>query len=175
MVQVGIDVYITHRKYEVKLHYAAIVQINPFFCLHQENKSSESIEKFRQASYHCKSVLTAVKLVYGNKTKESLISQKLGSWLFWRIPNSVTNKANSAILPLFNSPEVLSSASDKVKLHNISVTPKMVKKVVTNLDSSKASGPDGIPVVVLKNCELNSGTLAELFNMCQKETCLLDC
>ena len=90
--------------------------------------------------------------MYGNKTKESLISQKLGSWLFWRIPNSVLNKANSAILPLFNSPEVLSSASDKVKLHNISVTPKMVKKVVTNLDSSKASGPDGIPVVVLKNC-----------------------
>ena len=29
----------------------------------------------------------------------------------------------------------------------------MVKKVITNLDSSKASGPDCIPVVVLKNCE----------------------
>ena len=40
-----------------------------------------------------------------------------------------------------------------LKLHKISVTPKMVKKVITNLDSSKASGPDCIPVVVLKNCE----------------------
>ena len=39
------------------------------------------------------------------------------------------------------------------KLHNISVTPKMVKKVIMNLDLSKASGPDCIPVVVLKNCE----------------------
>ena len=29
----------------------------------------------------------------------------------------------------------------------------MVKKVITNLDSSMASGPDCIPVVVLKNCE----------------------
>ena len=29
----------------------------------------------------------------------------------------------------------------------------MVKKVVMDLDSSKASGPDCIPVVVLKNCE----------------------
>ena len=40
-----------------------------------------------------------------------------------------------------------------LKLHNISVTPKMVKKVIINLDLSKASGPDCIPVVVLKNCE----------------------
>ena len=50
-----------------------------------------------------------------------------------------------------------------LKLHNISVTPKMVKKVITNLDSSKASGPDRIPVVVLKNCEPElSYMLAEL-------------
>ena len=38
--------------------------------------------------------------------------------------------------------------------YNISVTPKMVRKVVMNLDLSKASGPDCIPVVALKNCEL---------------------
>ena len=40
-----------------------------------------------------------------------------------------------------------------LKLHNISVTPKMVKKVIINLDSSKASGPDCIPDCILKNCE----------------------
>ena len=39
-----------------------------------------------------------------------------------------------------------------LKLHNISVTPKMVKKVIMNLDSSKASGSYAIPGVVLKNC-----------------------
>ena len=38
-----------------------------------------------------------------------------------------------------------------LKLHNISVTPKMVKKVIMNFDLSKASGPDCIPVVVLKS------------------------
>ena len=32
---------------------------------------------------------------------------------------------------------------------NISVTPKTVKKAIMNLDSSKPSGPDCIPVVVL--------------------------
>ena len=41
-----------------------------------------------------------------------------------------------------------------LKLYKISVTPKMIKKVIMNLDLSRASGPDCIPVVVLKNCEL---------------------
>ena len=92
------------------------------------------------------------------------------------------NEGKSAVPLLFNGPEVLSSASDKakifaknfsrnsnlddsgislrvfysrtnLKLHNISITPKMVKKVITNHDSSKACGPDCIPVVVLKSCE----------------------
>ena len=170
--------------------------------MYQKDKSSESKVKFRQASNHCKRVLEAAKLAYANKTKESITSQKLGSRDFWRITNSVLNKGKSAIPPLFNSPEVLSSASDKaksfsqifsknsnfhddsgislpvfpsrtnLKLHNISVTPNMVKKVIMNLDLSKVSGPDCIPVVVLKNCgpELFY-ILAELFNKCLKESC----
>ena len=40
-----------------------------------------------------------------------------------------------------------------LKLHNISVTPKMIRKIIMNLDLSKASGRNCIPVVVLKNCE----------------------
>ena len=123
----------------------------------------------------------------------------------WRIANSILNKGKSAIPPLFHSLEVLSSASDKaklfaenfsmnsnlndsgislpvfssrtnLKLHNISVTPKMVRKVVMNLDLSKASGLDCIPVAVLKNCEPElSYILAELFNKCLKESCFSDC
>ena len=62
------------------------------------------------------------------------------------------------------------------KLHNISVTLKMVRKVVVNLDLSKACGPDCIPVVVLKNCEPELRyRLAELFNKCFKESCSPDC
>ena len=52
----------------------------------------------------------------------------------------------------------------------------MVKKVITNLDSSKASAPDCIPVVGLKNCEPElSYILAELSKMCLKESCFPDC
>ena len=62
-----------------------------------------------------------------------------------------------------------------LKLH-ISVKSKMVKKVITNLDSSNASGPDCIPVVVLKICEHEvSYILAELFHLCLKEPYFPDC
>ena len=62
------------------------------------------------------------------------------------------------------------------KPHNISVTLKMVKKVIMSLNLSKASRPDCIPVVVLKKCEPELlYMLAELFNKCLKESCFPDC
>ena len=67
------------------------------------------------------------------------------------------------------------SSRTNLKLHNISVTSMMVKKVIMNLDLSKASGPDSIPVVVLRNCEPEfSYILSELFNKCLKESCFPD-
>ena len=50
------------------------------------------------------------------RQKESIVSQKVGSHDFWRIANSVLNRGKSAIPPLFNGPEVLTSASEKAKL-----------------------------------------------------------
>ena len=93
-----------------------------------------------------------------------------------------SRKANLLTPLLFNNPEELSSSSAKTNLlaksfykdfnlddsgiplsvfppgtnqnlYNISVPPKTVKKFLTNLDSSKASGPNYIPLVVLKNFE----------------------
>ena len=52
----------------------------------------------------------------------------------------------------------------------------MVKKVVTNLDLSKAPGLDYTPVVVLKNCEPEcSYILVELITKYLKGSCLPDC
>ena len=139
------------------------------------------------------------------KQKSPLLPRNVAFGDFWRIANSVLSKGKSAIPPLFNKPDVLSSASDKaklfaenyslnsnlddsgiflrffpsrtnLKLHNISVTLKMAKKVVMNLDLSKASGPDCITVVVPKNCEPElSYMLAELFDKCLKNSCFPDC
>ena len=107
--------------------------------------------------------------------------------------------------PLFSCPKLLSSASDTakflpenfsknsnlddsgiylpvfrsrtdLKLDNISLTLKMVKKVIMNFNLSKASCPDCIPVVFLKNCEPELFyILAELFNECLKESCFPGC
>ena len=53
--------------------------------------------------------------------------------------------------------------SKQNKIKNKRLT-KMVKKDIANVDSSRASVPDCIPVVVLKNCEPElSYILAELF------------
>ena len=63
-------------------------------------------------------------------------------------------------LPVFSS-------RTNLKLHKIFVTPKIVEKVIMNIDLSKTSGPDCIPVAVLKNCESElSYILPELFNKC---------
>ena len=40
-----------------------------------------------------------------------------------------------------------------LKLHNIPVTHKLFKKVINNPDSSKAPGPDYMPVLILQNYE----------------------
>ena len=113
------------------------------------------------------------------KEKSTSLSNNLALETLLR---NVLSKSKSTILPLFNIPELLSSASDKaksfvenfskysnlddsgislpvfpcradLKLHNISVKSKMVKKVMINFDLSKTSVPECITVLVLKNCE----------------------
>ena len=96
--------------------------------MHQKDNSKV---KFREASNLCKRFLEAAKLVYANKTEDFITSQKLGSWDFCQIPNSVLKKGKSVKPPLFNGPEVLSSASDKVKLFAEN----------SNLDDSSVSLP----------------------------------
>ena len=114
------------------------------------------------------------------------------------------NRTKSAIVPLFNGQKVLTSASEKAKLFarlfskkfnvddsgnelptfshrtnttlsNMVITPKMVEKATSKPDSSMASGPDGILVVVLKNCEPElSFVLTDIFNLYLKQ-CFPDC
>ena len=122
-VQVRIDVYIPHRKYQVKPHLSpwfsttcasVIAHRNNFFCLYQQKKSSPSKGKFRQVGNHCKRILEAAKLAYANKVPVTF--KKLGFLNIWRIANSVLNKSKSALPPLFNGPDWLFSPSDKAKL-----------------------------------------------------------
>ena len=107
-------------------------------------------------------VLEAAKHAYANKPKECMICQKPGLSDFSWIAVSVLNKGKSTIfLHNNNSPEVVSSVSDKAKLfaenlskncnvddsgaslsaflsrtslkRHVSLTPKLVKKVTTKI------------------------------------------
>ena len=139
-----------------------LIEITFFVCIKRINLLNL---KLRQAGNCRKRVLEAAKLAYANKRKESITSEKLGSQDFWRIANSVFNKGKSALPPLFKSDKAIlfpknfsrnSNLNDSgislpvfpsrtnLKLHSISVTPKLVRKVITYFDLSKTPGPDCI-------------------------------
>ena len=96
-LQVRIDVCIPHHKYQANPHSSPYFIEITFFRLYQQNKSSESKVKFRQASNRCKRVFEAAKLEYATETKQSITSQELGSRDFWRIANSVFNEGKSTV------------------------------------------------------------------------------
>ena len=90
-LQVGIDVYIPHRKYQVKSHSspwfsaacaAAIVHTNHFFHLYQKDNSFDCKVKFIQVSNCCKRVLDAAKLPYAIKQKSPLRPRNLAPGTF---------------------------------------------------------------------------------------------
>ena len=151
-----------------------------FFRLYQTDKSSESKVKFRNASNRCKRVLEAPKLPYANKTKESITSLALRT--FGKLQIVFSTKVN--LLYLLYSMAWRCSASDKaklfaenfsknsnlddpgislpvfpsktsLKLHNIFLTPRMVKTIIVNLDLSKTFCLERIPVVAIKTVSLN--------------------
>ena len=127
---------------------------------------------FRQANTCCKAFLKIPNLLMLMKHKSSLLP---------RIANYVLNKGKSAVSPLYDDPKNFSHKSNlddsgisltafpsgtNLKMNNISVTPKLLKKVLTDLYLSKAPGPDCIPLVVLNNCKPEcSYILAKLLNM----------
>ena len=66
---------------------------------------------------------------------------------------SLAQRSSNLHLRTFLRTLTLITNRTNLELHNISVTLKMVKMVIRNLNLSKASGADCILVVVLKNCE----------------------
>ena len=180
---------------------AAIAHRNLYFHQYQREKSSHNKVLFNQARNHCKSVINNAKSTYQQETHNRISSQKIGSRDFWRIIKSVTSNKRSSIPPIFNGPEVLSSSKDKAELFSnifstnstlddsghavpefplrtnkvldsCCITPAKISSIISNLDASKATGPDGIPVILFQKCapEL-SPVLSRLYNKCIAESC----
>ena len=68
------------------------------------------------------------------------------------------------------------SSRTAVKLDDIPVTPKLVKKAINSINFSKASDPDCILVAVMKNFEPEfSYILAGRFIIILRKSCFPDC
>ena len=209
-VQVGIDCFIPHRKFQMKPHSLpwfspacayAIAHRNHYFHQYHRSGSDENKALFNGARNRCKKVLERAKAEYAEATQQSIASQQIGTRDFWRITNSILNRGKSTIPPLFNGPEVLTSSKDKANLFanrfasnstlddsqhtlpdfssrtdqeisTMRITVRMVARIISQLDASKAIGPDNIPAIVLKKCSAElSPVLSKLYNKCLAESC----
>ena len=184
---------------------AAIAHRNHYFHLFRRDNSPDNKRLFTLARNNCRKVLDDAKSRYMESNKSRIASQRLGSRDFWKIFNNVFNRGKSNIPPLFDGLEVLSSSKDKAELFaqlfsrncslnsssydlpdfpsrcndslcDVHITPQSVAKVISKLNSSTASGPDNIPVIVLQRCspELSS-ILSKLFNKCLVESSFPSC
>ena len=205
-VEIAIDCYIPHRTFQLKPHSspwftsfcaAAIAHRNHYFHQYHRNATPENKKLFCDSRNHCKRVLKA--------TRRSVASQLIGSRDFLRICNSVLNRGKYTIPPLFNSPGVLTTSTDKAnlfasnfsynstlddgsqqlpgfpsrteqKLSSKNITAKMVSRAIYDLDTSKVTGPERIPAIVLKMCSPElSPFLDKLYNKCLAESYFPSC
>ena len=120
-VEIGIDCYIPHKRFQLKPHSSAwftpscattISHYNHYFHQYHRNVTPKNKKLFCDSRNHCKKVLKDARFDYAKATRRSVASQLNGSCDFWRICNSINNS-----LPyLFNGPEVLTTSIDKANL-----------------------------------------------------------
>ena len=202
-LRAGIEEFIPHKRYQVKPHSApwfspecsaAIANKNHHYHCYRRNSNSSNRNSFKKARNYCRKVLDSAKSSYKESTKRKIADQQLGSKDFWKIINSVLNKSKSNIPPLINGPEILQSSRDKAELlarifsmnFNLNSAtksvPEFAKRTSSILDKMKitptstASGPDHIPVIVLKKLSPElSPVLSQLFSKCLDQMAFPEC
>ena len=85
---------------------------------------------------HWKRILKEARSNYAETTRRSIAPQLTGSRDFWRISDSVLNRENSTIPPLFIGPKILTTSTDKANLFDRNFTCN------SNLDDGSQQLPD---------------------------------
>ena len=180
---------------------AAIAHRNHFFHLYHQNRSDETKAAFKTARNQCKRILRNAEQSYAESIQTRIGEESLGSKEFWRITNKVLGRGKASIPTLVEGPTQVISSTDKAsifaskfashstlddqgclppdfppltdeRLCDLKVSAGQISKLIKELDSTKATGPDSIPVVVLKHLSPElSPIFAKLFNRCLKEKC----
>ena len=107
-VEIGIDCYIPHRKFQFKPHSspwftpcaAVITHRNHYFHQYHRNATLENKKLFCDSHNRCKRVLKYATSNYAETTRRSFASQLIGYRDFWKICNSVLNRGKSTMPPL---------------------------------------------------------------------------
>ena len=179
---------------------ASVAHSNHHYHLYVKNPK-EYRQQFVDARNEHTKVIRNAKNNYAESIKTKIGNEQLGSREFWRITNKVLGRGKSSVPTLINGPEVISSSIDKAELFaknfasnsnlddkgcalpnyssktdkslsSFTVSAKEVAKLIKALDSTKATGPDNIPVIVLKNISPElSPILAKVFNKCLLQKC----
>ena len=180
---------------------SAIAHRNHHFHKYNRNKCQETKSEYKAASRRCSRILRQAVSAYQENVHSKIQDQRLGSREFWKITNTVLHRGKSAIPTLLHGPEVLSSSADKASLFadmfasngnlddsnhpvpvfelrtesvlsSVKFKVSEVKSFISALAENKATGPDKIPIIVLKNTapEL-APILTKLFNRCISEGC----
>ena len=142
-VQIGIDVYIPHRNYQVKPHSspwlsaacaAAVAYRNHFFHLYQQNNLLHLKQNLDRLVIIVKGFLKLLNLLMSIKQESLALPRNLALVIFGKLLIVFSIKVNLLYL-LYLTDEVLSSAFDNVKLFAKNFSKN------SNLDDSSISLP----------------------------------
>ena len=148
----------------------------------QRTRNPLDIQKYRDKRREAKNTFAEAKRDYYTNLSHKIMDPNTTSKSYWKLVKSVYgNKQHVSIPPLLENGVLINSDTEKAnllnayftsqtippdsnmplpdfefltnaRLNNIVITPSLVKRVLSNLDPSKASGPDEISNRVLKLC-----------------------
>jgi len=178
----------------------AISVRNHHYHIYKGEPNENNRQTFLNARKSCKQTIRLAKTQHATHYQDKIAQSKVGDKSFWRLTKEIQKGNSRSVIPsLIQGDQVLSDAKDKAnlfcsifanistlddqgieppafserttkKLPQIRIFPKCVRRTLQSLDTSKASGPDGIPAIVLKQCARVLATpLAKLFNLSLKQ------
>ena len=165
----------------------------------RNNKSESTRKAFIEARNSCNTIIDEAKNMFDQRARNRLLNCPNGSKSFWGFAKNIGKNFTSSAFPpligednttavtakekadLFASMFAKNSTLDSknkvppplpavdAQMHEIVFKHRTIKRILLNLDTSKASGLDGISPIVLKKCALElTPVLCKLFSLSYK-------
>jgi hypothetical protein len=178
----------------------AISQRNHLYHIYKGDPNEHNRQTFLEARRSCKQTIRLAKAQHATHYQDKISECKVGDKSFWRLTKKIQKGDNKSTIPsLIQGDQVLSDSKEKAdllcstfasistlddqgieppafpertnkKLPRIRIFPKYVRRTLQSLDTSKATGPDEIPAIVLKQCAHVLATpLTKLFHQSLKQ------